>query len=120
MNEPVTSWPLLVVDRGLHQRLAEALRERAMQLAFHDHVVEHVAAIVDRRIGDDRDVAGLRIDLDLGDVAAVGKGLRCIGRRLGVEVLGDLAALLHLGGARRESNSEMRRSVPTTSKRPSW
>ena len=24
-----------------------------MQLPFHDHVVEHVAAIVDRRIGDD-------------------------------------------------------------------
>ena len=38
--------------------------------------IEHVAAVVDRRVGGELDVAGVRIDLDLGDVTAVGKGLR--------------------------------------------
>ena len=45
-------------------------------------------------------MAGVGIDLDLGDVHAVGKvsGVSVVG--LGVEVFGDFAALLHLGGAR--------------------
>ena len=45
-------------------------------------------------------MARRRIDLDLGDVHAVGKCLRRFGYGFGVEILGDLAALLHLGGAR--------------------
>ena len=43
-----------VVDRVLHHRLAEALRDRAVGLALDDHRVERVAAIVDRRVGDER------------------------------------------------------------------
>ena len=96
MNEPVTSWPPCVVDGVLHQRLAEALGERAVHLALDDHRVEHVAAVVDRRVGDEIDVAGVGIDLDLGDVAAVGKRQRRVGLVLGVEAFAHL-----LGAARR-------------------
>ena len=71
-----------------------------MELALDDHAVEHVAAIVDRGVGDDVHVAGVGIDLDLGDVDAVGEGQRRFGRGLGVEILRDRAALLQLGGAR--------------------
>ena len=39
-----------------------------MHLAFDDHRVEHVAAVVDRRVGHEIDLAGVGIDLHLGDV----------------------------------------------------
>ncbi len=39
------------------------------------------------------------IDLDLGDVAAVRKGLRRVGLGVGVEALGDNAALRQVLGA---------------------
>ena len=45
-------------------------------------------------------MAGVGIDLDLGDVHAVRIGERRFGGRLGVEVFGDLAALFHFGSAR--------------------
>ena len=48
MNEPDTSWPLAVVDAVLAHRLAEALREAAVDLAFHDHRIDHGADVVDR------------------------------------------------------------------------
>ena len=92
--------PAVVVNDLLHQRLAEALRHRAMELALDDHVVEHIAAIVDRGVGDDVHVAGGRIDLDLGDVDAVGEGQRRFGRGLGVKILRDGALLLQLRRAR--------------------
>ena len=90
----------VVVDRALHQRLADALRQRALQLALDDHGIERRAAIVDRGIGDNRHVSGIGIDLDLGDVTAVGKRQRRFRRCFGVEVLGNLAALFHVRGAR--------------------
>ena len=55
----------------LHQRLAEALRDAAVDLAAHDHRVEHAAEIVDHEIAVDHDFAGLRIDLQLAHVRAV-------------------------------------------------
>ena len=67
-----------------------------MDLALDHGVIEHVAGIVDRAIGDEISVTGLWIDLDLGDVAAVGKGLRGVDRQLGVEVFRNLAPLFHL------------------------
>ena len=70
-----------------------------MQLTFHDHGVEDVPAIVNRRVVGDRDTAGLRIDFDLRDMAAVGIGRGCVGFRLGVEAFGNFAARFHLGGA---------------------
>ena len=97
MNEPVTSWPLpSLIDRAFEQSLSEPLRQPAMDLAFDQSVVEHVAGIVDRAIGDKFGVAGVGIDLDLGDMAAVRKRLRRVDGDLGVEVFRDLAALLHL------------------------
>ena len=103
----------VVVDGVLHQRLPDALREAADELARDQRVIEHDAGIVHRRIGDDLDHAGIRIDLDLGDVAAVREGLRRVDRRLGVErVAGRPCARAAT------SNSETRRSVPTTSKCP--
>ena len=44
---------VLVVDRMLHQRLADALRDAAMDLAAHDHRIEHDAEIVDHEIAVD-------------------------------------------------------------------
>ena len=86
MNVPATSCPFaVVIDGVLHQRLPDPLREPADELARDQRVIEHDAGIVHRRIGDDRHDAGIRIDLDLGDVAAVREGLRRLGRRLGVE-----------------------------------
>jgi hypothetical protein len=87
-----------VIDRVLHQRLAEAGGDAAVQLAFDDHRIERAAAIVDRGIAGDLDRAGRRIDLDLGDVHAVGEGLRRLGDRFGVEVFGYGAHLFEPRG----------------------
>ncbi len=48
-----------------------ALRHAAMHLGNDDGVIEHVAAIADPDILHDLDLAGARIDLDLGDMTAV-------------------------------------------------
>ena len=103
MNEPLSELAAVgVVDDVLADRLPEALRERAVELALDDRVIEDVAAVVDRGVARDRHLAGVAVDLDLGDMAAVGEGLRRLGGGLGVEVFRDLAALLHLLGARRQ------------------
>ncbi len=49
MNEPVTSCPSLVVDGAFQQRLADALGDAAMDLAFDDHRVDDDAEVVHRR-----------------------------------------------------------------------
>ena len=48
-----------IVDDRLHQRLADALRHAAMDLALAEQVVHHPADVVDRGIAHDRDRAGL-------------------------------------------------------------
>ncbi len=63
-----------IVDRHLHQGLADALHGAAMQLALDDHRIDDGAEIVDAGIFHHRDHAGIGIDLDLGDMAAVGEG----------------------------------------------
>jgi len=68
-----------VIDEMLQQDLTDALHDRAMHLAFDDHVIQHVAAVVNRRVGDERGRAGVRIDLDFRDMATVRKGLRRVG-----------------------------------------
>ncbi len=65
-----------VVDRVLEQRLADALRDAAMDLTRRHHRIEERAEIVDRHEALDLDLAGLAVDLDLADVAAVREGLR--------------------------------------------
>ena len=64
----------VVIDRTLEQRLADALRQPAMDLALDDHRVDDVAEIVDRDEAQDVDDAGRRLDLDLADVGARGIG----------------------------------------------
>ena len=62
----------VIVDL-FHQRLADTLRDAAMQLAGDDHRIDNGAEIIDAAVAHDLDHAGLRIDLDFGDVTAVGE-----------------------------------------------
>ena len=82
MNEPVRSWPVAVELDVLHQDLADALRDAADDLALEQQRVEHGADVVDHAVAHDLDLAGLLVDLELADVAAVGEVLhrRDIGR----------------------------------------
>ena len=59
----------------LKESLADALYDPAMDLALEQERVDGAAEIVDDRVALDCDAAGIGIDLDLGDVAAVGEGL---------------------------------------------
>src|SRR5215204_3806220 len=42
-----------------------------MKLAFHHHRIDHATSLVNHGVGEDISTAGIRIDLDLADVAAV-------------------------------------------------
>jgi hypothetical protein len=65
----------LFIEHGLlHQRLTDALNDPAMHLSRHQQRVHDNAEIIDHRIFDDFNDTGLRVDLDLGDVAAIRKG----------------------------------------------
>src|SRR6185437_10090879 len=63
-----------VVDSLLHQGLADALHRAAMNLAGQQHWIERHTKIVDDDVVDHLDDAGGGIDLDLGDMGAVGIG----------------------------------------------
>src|SRR2546425_10853291 len=67
----------------LKESLANALDDPAMDLALEQQRVDGAAEIVDDGVALNYDVAGIGIDLDLDDVAAVGEGLswRCAVRR---------------------------------------
>src|SRR5580704_5405143 len=80
---------IAVVDGLFHQRLADALYDAAVELAFNDERIDDDAEVVDTGILGDLDDSGLRIDLDLGDMAAVR-----VGRRAGsVADMGDVERL---------------------------
>ena len=72
-----------VVNRLLHQRLADALHRAAMHLAGEHQRIERDAEIVDDDVIDDLGRAGRLVDLDFGDMRAVR-----IGRRLRREGVG--------------------------------
>src|SRR6516165_9583035 len=59
----------------LKESLANALDDPAMDLALEQERVDGAPKIVDDGIALDCDAACIGIDLDLGDVAAVGEGL---------------------------------------------
>src|SRR5215472_10020760 len=59
----------------LKESLANALYDPAMDLALEQERVDSATEIVDHGIALDYDDAGIGIDLDLDDVAAVGEGL---------------------------------------------
>ena len=54
MNEPDSSWPDAVIGDVLHQGLADALHDAAMELALDQQRVDHVADIVHRGVADQR------------------------------------------------------------------
>ena len=56
----------------LPQRLADALRDRAVGLAMEDHRIDRPADIIDRTVARDLDRASLRLDFDLAHRATVG------------------------------------------------
>jgi hypothetical protein len=64
---------VLVVDRPLHQRLADALDHAAMRLAFDQEGVHDHPEIVNHRVFHHCHDTGLGINLDLGDVAPIRK-----------------------------------------------
>ena len=72
MKVPVSELAVLAVDDALEQRLADALHDAAMALALDQQRIDDRAEVVDHRVLHDLDDAGVGIDLDLGDVAAVG------------------------------------------------
>ncbi len=57
----------------LHEDLAQALAYAAMDLAMHDRRIDDGADVIDGDIAIDGDRAGFRIELDLADMASVGK-----------------------------------------------
>src|SRR5215471_15698214 len=59
----------------LKESLANTLCDPAMDLALEQERVDSAAEIVDDGIAFNCDDAGIGIDLDLDDVATVGKGL---------------------------------------------
>src|SRR2546421_4988435 len=59
----------------LKESLANALGDPAMDLALEQERVDGAAEIVDDGVALNYDGAGIGIDLDLDDVAAVGEGL---------------------------------------------
>ena len=82
-----------------HQRLAGALHDAAMELALDQQRVDHVADIVNRGVADEAHLAGVGVDLDLADVAAVRIGAFAAREGAGFEQAG-------LGAARQPRRHE--------------
>jgi hypothetical protein len=62
--------PLLVVDGGLEESLADPLGDAAVDLALDQKGVDYPPAIVHGEETQDPDLAGLDVDLDDRDVGA--------------------------------------------------
>ena len=73
MNRAGQQLAVLVVDRVLQQRLADALGDAALHLALDDHRVDDAADVVDRDEVHHLDDAGVRVDLDLATWQPPGK-----------------------------------------------
>ena len=67
-----------IVDRVLHQRLADTLRRAAVHLAGEQQRIERHAKVVDHDVIGEPAAASLGVDLDLGQMRTVGigRGLR--------------------------------------------
>ena len=88
------------MDHRLHERLADALRRAAVHLPLDEQGVDDPAAVVHHHVTQQGDLPGLGIDLDHGDVCAVGEG-----HVHGVEEIGLVEARRH---APRQVVAEMR------------
>src|SRR2546422_9172683 len=83
----------LAVDHRLAEHLAEPLRDAAVDLTLDDDGVREPPDVVHRRVADHADGARLRLDLHLGDVAAIGeRHLRRDEPRRAVEAAGEVVA----------------------------
>ena len=81
-------------------RLAEALDDAAVDLAFDEQRVHDLAEVVDDRVARDFADAGFGVDLDFADVAAVRPGVRGVLEfAVGGEALGAFDVRLRLGDA---------------------
>jgi len=63
------------------------LRDPALHLPLDQHRLQHPAAIIDTGIGGKRRAPGGGVDLDLGDVDAVGEGRRGVKRAFRIEAV---------------------------------
>src|SRR5689334_21915679 len=63
----------LIVDNQLAEHLPGALHHTAVHLAFDDGVIDHFAYVVHRAVRHDLWRASFLIDLDFGDVTAIGE-----------------------------------------------
>ena len=70
MNDPVSELTVLVVDRLFDHRLADPLREPAVDLPFDDERVDQMPGVVDGDELEQLRLARLAIDLEHRDVAA--------------------------------------------------
>ena len=70
MRLVVSGLPVGVVDELLVQRLRDALRHAAVDLPFHQHVVQHGPAVVDGDVAHEPRLARLDVHLDDGDVTS--------------------------------------------------
>ena len=60
----VEQLPFLAVHELLVERIADAVRHAALDLAFHDHWIDHPAAVVHHDVALDFDLRRLRVYLD--------------------------------------------------------
>src|ERR1700736_2139138 len=63
-----------IVDGVLQKGLTNTLCNPALDLAHGQHRVDQTTIVVDDRVALNGDGSGIRVDLDLGDMAAVGEG----------------------------------------------
>src|SRR6185312_17128696 len=85
--------PAVVEANVFHQHLPGALRDAAVDLSVQQHRIEHGADVVDNAVAHDDGLAGLNVDFQLADVAAI----RVIVHRRLVHGGGG-KAWLHIGG----------------------
>jgi hypothetical protein len=88
------------------------LRNPALHLPLDQHRLQHPAAIIDTGIGGKRRAPGGGVDLDLGDVDAIGEGRRGVKRAFRIEAVAKLLSALC------QLESVMLRSVPVISNTP--
>src|SRR5262249_14293439 len=79
----------LVVEVLLRQGHTDALHGAALHLTFHVAAVHRTPGVLDDRVLQDRDLAGVLVNLDVHDVSAVGRGA---GGAAQVDVTADEAA----------------------------
>src|SRR4029077_2322214 len=91
-----------VIDTTFAERLAETVRDAAMDLTVHDQRIDRAPDIVDGGVAGDFDDPGLRIDLDFANVTAIREaretdGLVAFSRERPTQLVGQVVAPQRLG-----------------------